>query len=1177
MMMAFMTTYILPILQSIIACRMDAALDDWAKKEDTSDEGRFCQLMKQAFVAAVKKVKGDSPKTVKDNVDELFDECRADIVAEIQTMEPAQVKAYVGETLYNAFKTELENNIEAIPYINKTLLENIQKQSKDFESKLQELCEKTSDIQKSTKVILGITKKLMGEKGLSACKIVPYTDKTPIILPTICSKRCILEDELESLLKTNKSLVLYAGVKEGKTIASRLLASRFQSDYQVIEIDLAYRNELNLEYVINSYDGSSKYLFILDGVQYDSELYESFCALVTRFANGDRLFIINCYDKISDHIFDDEAMLVERELPSLTKDDIKDMMPQKCGDALVDVVWGLAQGQPFLTNAICSFLKTKDWSFTTEELEHLFTFSHGASLEKKVRQLLRKTVNDANAYNLLNRLMVVSGYFSKDQCAGLAGINPILSNPQLLLDKLLGTWVIEENGKYRLSGLLRKTIEPDLLPQEEKDCYNLEANRYLQKKNLTPSDVLVVLNCLVRADEIDMAGSFYVMMLLKLRDLQMLNADGISLLKAIWIGVPLPSSMSVQTKLMVRCIQLIVLNDLDKQIVDEILVELSSLLEMEGIDNVLRTTSIQALAAYCLLHGNKKLAILFQQKMLAFSGDETMFEAKEMALVSLSNVENSTDLYEWLSLYVNLNYPQDDMFSEGALVIINKIYDSSKDDQKTKVLKDVLGYASSCRADIYTVVCAAKLIDHFWQNNQEGEARMLMKDMSDMVVSDLGEILLNYSYGLGLYYHGHKEEAYSYLEKAARGNHIEKACMVAMNARCTFAQIVADKGQKEEAAVIVREVVNHPNFSNIFSLWEQDAALSTLAYALWENGQREEAVEYLLRVERHLWTARNNEDADYINISLRYVILVLYIHTICMGKVVDDKYAKPDYRLFTKPISDIGKEFKPERNFTKEQLLYDLAERYADEDAALTILEHMLVYQREDAAGYARLLSVMVQAIPLCLKKDRKDIVEYVILTVLKAPVMHEEERKLNFENFVLTGSLLWIVAYRAECMMNNQYFDEEWFCGMMDKVQPLSEDSDGFELMKNQILSSNPQYGAVQDLLRKEVVCIYHFNRVDFFQQLVQLWRFCNSLAPLSNEPSAQQFLKVFVLDYARFLIKENPDKFNLSLSSAESLFSKIARLEGMDYVKKIIQGLYFHLSVEIEVSEDMKEFLYD
>ena len=43
----------------------------------------------------------------------------------------------------------------------------------------------------------------MGGKGLSVSKIVPYTDKTPIVLPSIFSERHSLVDELESLLKAN--------------------------------------------------------------------------------------------------------------------------------------------------------------------------------------------------------------------------------------------------------------------------------------------------------------------------------------------------------------------------------------------------------------------------------------------------------------------------------------------------------------------------------------------------------------------------------------------------------------------------------------------------------------------------------------------------------------------------------------------------------------------------------------------------------------------------------------------------------------------------------------------------------------------------------------------------------------------------------------------------------------
>lgn len=152
------------------------------------------------------------------------------------------------------------------------------------------------------------------------------------------------------------------------------MARRLKNNYQIIEIDLAYSNELNLEYIINSYDSSNKYLFILDGVLYDSEQYEAFSDLISRLANEDRLFVINCYDKISDYIFDDTLHLEEKELPPLSLEEVMNMMPQGCDSSLVNVVWGLCQGQPFLTNALCSFLETKKWKMTGEEVKELFTF-----------------------------------------------------------------------------------------------------------------------------------------------------------------------------------------------------------------------------------------------------------------------------------------------------------------------------------------------------------------------------------------------------------------------------------------------------------------------------------------------------------------------------------------------------------------------------------------------------------------------------------------------------------------------------------------------------------------------------------------------------------------------------------------------------------------------------------
>ena len=144
---------------------------------------------------------------------------------------------------------------------------------------------------------------------------------------------------------------------------------------------------------------------------------------------------------------------------------------------------------------------------------------------------------------------------------------------------------------------------------------------------------------------------------------------------------------------------------------------------------------------------------------------------------------------------------------------------------------------------------------------------------------------------------------------------------------------------------------------------------------------------------------------------MRFAVLAMYMQESNMGKLVDSKFMTPDYSLFVKDIPNIEKEYKPERNFTVESAVYSLAKSYADSDTALTIVEHMLDFQRDDAAGYAHSLSIMVQAFPLCLEKGRKDIVEYIILAVLSAPNKDKEVKIVNYETLVLLGGLTIIVT----------------------------------------------------------------------------------------------------------------------------------------------------------------------
>lgn len=1172
------TTYILPIIQSILASKISSTMDDWLKSSDDSDINRFNQIMKQCFIAAVKKVKGDMPVTVKDNVNELFDECRDLVLNEIRGMVPAKIPAYIEKDLYNAFKDELEKCDEAIPRINNVLLQEIQNHSSSNSKAIQNLSQNVISIKQTVENIQTIAQGLAENMGLPDCSIIPYTESQQICLPQLCSERPQLVAELANKLKEDHSIVLYAGVLEGKTVTSRLLAKSFQPDYNVVEIDFTFSNVQNLDYILQTYETGIKQLFVLDGIRFDSGHYETFCKRIKSQANLEHLFIINCYDKISDHILADDSLLTEEQLPPLTKDDIKGMIPSEKKEAFAGLVWGLFQGQPFLTNTLCLYLNKKSWNINEDELCDLFSFSSKEPLTKKVKNLLFRTVKDQDAYNLLNRLMTFDRPFTESQCADIASINPSLRNPARLLNQLEGTWVESTDGKYRISKLLRKTVKPDLLQPEAKDCYLYEVNQLLQTKKLTLADALSIMNSLIKAKDFEFAGVFYITLLVKLKEQNIPNNVYVSIIRSFWVGLQLPTTMSNRMKLAVRCSQLALIKDLRKDDEEKIIEDITELQNAGGFEKELQNLSTQTLAAHCLLSGDNDRAIPLQQKLLA-SYDEDLigFKTEDAAIVSLNNVKDINALAKWLPLYVDLGYPQDWTFTEGAIIVVNRICDATPSNERIVVLQRVIKLTEGLKANIFFIAATARLIDCYSQSAKLDAAKNAFDHAEFLLGTSYGELLLNYSYGLALYNHDRKENAVPYLEKAAKVKNIGLACMVAFNARCTYALILGDTDEKSSTVVLFKELVDHSQFTTMYSAWEQDAILCTLAYALCENNQFKESVGLLLKVEHHLWTQRNVKDEHYIKLSIKFVILALYIQVTSEGGSVDSGYAVPDYGLFSKETKNIEQVYNPERNFSVEVLLYKLAEKYANEDAALEIVEHMLDYQREDAKHLGHYLSLMSLAFPLCLKHNRKDIVEYIMLTVLGAPNKNKEERTIDYEHLVLLAGLQFVVAHRALCLINGKEYDDEWLFSLLEKATALLDTPQETRFMVEQMHSNAPQYVAISDVTRKGSVYLYHFKDIAFREQFLFLWKYAEALDQLSEMSSAQGFVKAFVLDYAKFLIKENPDCFKIAVDDVDSYFAKIMHLSRLDLIKKVIQGLYFKVNKDVILSDDMLEFIND
>lgn len=228
-------------------------------------------------------------------------------------------------------------------------------------------------------------------------------------------------------------------------------------------------------------------------------------------------------------------------------------------------------------------------------------------------------------------------------------------------------------------------------------------------------------------------------------------------------------------------------------------------------------------------------------------------------------------------------------------------------------------------------------------------------------------------------------------------------------------------------------------------------------------------------------------------------------------------------------------------------------------------------FQNQDAEHFGQFLSVMVQVVPFCLERNRKDIIEYVVLTSLAA-CNSEVSKQGDFEGLVFLGSLHFIVAYRAKCLINGESFDEEWLFGLIDKAKCYLDDMKATEAMQREMLNATPCYKEIANPLRKKIVALFNYQRVEFPQHLSLLWAVMLSMQKLSGLPSAKKFLKKFSLDYVKFLVNKFPEKFSLANHEIDTYFDRIANRDGVDYTKDIIQGLYFKSKESFYMSKELK-----
>ncbi len=1020
--------------------------------------------------------------------------------------------------------------------------------------------------------------KLLTNREFSASLDIRDSDDDYCPVPELHSSRSKLVAEIRRELIDRRVVLIYGGIKEGKSVLSCLVAKSL-TGYKVIRVPFNNENKLNIAALLQNYSRRKKLVFVFDAVKYgDTNYYDAFYGIVCEALKGSEwLFIINSYDNFPELSFNGCDIYSFHASP-LTKDEVLEMIPVDCRNAFGTFIFGLVGGQPLLAQLACVMMEGKGWSLSEEELGELLTFPRNMSLERKVRRIMGGIVRDDDSYRLLNRLILFDDFFTVEDCVGLAGIAPAVSSPLRCLDRLLNTCVVERDGRYRVSDLLRKTLIVDMSSVEKVSCCEYIVDSIVKNKSLDFHDVLRVLNLLSQAKLYDRAASIYVFAISSLNENNLLDNKHFSILSAIWAGVPLPAEMSLDVQLSVRIVQLTILGPERIKDIKYIENDIDRIIASYSVKSELRDELLKMLVAYYSISNNVQKTAEYQRLSLEVSSEDgpEILNAKDILYVSVNAVRNEQDLYSWFNLYDDSGRPELELLSEAAITVIERISDECNDDTRIESLGRITEVASERNMQDFASASCARMIDLYKIREDYVGAASVFDKYRMLVSTEFGSIIMNYSYGLCLNNEGRVGDSKSYLMKACENQNLSIACMVSFNAAAMLAKILGDEGDVVGAARYIEAIAYNKDFDKSYSEGEKVKVYGSLSYALWQKGEKVAAVETLLKIEDYLWRHHDEIDDEYKRLSTCFAILVMYLHCQANGTEVRKEFARPTYNYFTLDMPQLLELYDPLRNFAVLYSVYQLAELVLnDDEAAIKIIEHFLRMQKSDGQGYGHYLAVMQEAYPLLLAHGRKDLVEHIVLCALADSSATEKDREINYENLVLLEALRHIIVYRVCCMGDGVDFDDEWMLGMIEKSAAYLHDHQRTDRVVDALLSDDPKYSELADMADCATVMTYHIRRMNAEDSLILLSFMVNMMNHAGIKPYNEKYLEKFARSYSKVVISCNPDKFSMAPEESEEYFGKIRGKSGVEYAYEVMVGLYFKMKFTPKLDNKLREYL--
>jgi hypothetical protein len=231
---------------------------------------------------------------------------------------------------------------------------------------------------------------------------------------------------------------------------------------------------------------------------------------------------------------------------------------------LLDILQTATRGLPVLVAAAARFLRTHRWTRDLTALSGILQGQFASSVKQDAKALLPLTVPDAQTRELLYRLTLTIGPFSKDEIDAIAEVNPGVLLAREKSEDLVGLWIQRySNDQYLLSPLVDVSWGDYLATATKRTIHTKLGMILLRRRILGSVDVLACMHHFISAGDFDLAAVVLLQALRSIVESGITVKDEWELL-AIWGRESLPASIDINLRLQLRAAQIIAMDASNK-------------------------------------------------------------------------------------------------------------------------------------------------------------------------------------------------------------------------------------------------------------------------------------------------------------------------------------------------------------------------------------------------------------------------------------------------------------------------------------------------------------------------------------------------------------------------------------------------------------------------------------